>query len=148
MIKLKNTKAEIPILISIGIILFTISTILLLFVYRPFVPWKKFVCSEEDGTLIFLDYKDGALHTKYVYVINNVQYEKILKVYANRKTKSFRARTIYVNKNNPNDVKAGTGGGLVLWVIIIPFMLAGSYFIFYSIKLIICKRKKAINDAL
>lgn len=117
----------------IGLALFIAFSLFFIFFYRPFVPWKKIVCSKEDGTYI---YNESIQEVQYFYEIDGIAYSKSF----SRRTASNQSwpfedvpYTIYVNLNNPTDVKPGNRGGSFLIFVNWMFIVMGGYMIGLSI---------------
>lgn len=136
----KKLKIELFIIIAFGIVFIALGLGLLFGLYRPFVPWQKFKCTTADGTL---EYVEGQFNCLYRYNLNGIDYEIIIKNYA---TGHINARqgdieNIYVNKNNPYDVKAGTYGVDFL-IIMLVFIVAGIGVVFFAFCNYFNKQKK------
>lgn len=120
----KKLIIEFTVILVCGIFCLGLGLGLLFGLYRPFVPWQKFRCTFEDGTLEFLE---GDFNTLYRYVIDGKEYEIVIKNYSTGhggSSKQSYIENIYVNKNNPNDVKAGAYGTEFLLILLL-FVIAG-----------------------
>lgn len=140
-IDIVKTKKEATFLIITGLVFFVGFLLFFIFFYRPFVPWKKIVCSKEDGTYI---YNESIQEVQYFYEIDGIAYSKSF----SRRTASNQSwpfedvpYTIYVNLNNPTDVKPGNRGGgffiFVNWMFIVMggYMTGLSIYKFHLIKI-------------
>ncbi len=106
-------------LIIIGSVLFGL--------YRPFTKWVKIECSEENGTLVRLEENNTFL---YRYEIDGNSYEKIYRFVNVGPTYSSSGndgswKVIYVNANNPQDVKRGVFGNWIFLFVSVIFIVAG-----------------------
>lgn len=120
----KKLIIEFTVILACGIFCLALGLGLLFGLYRPFVPWQKIKCTEADGTLEFLE---GDFNTLYRYVIDGKEYEVVIKNYSTGhggSSKQSYIENIYVNKNNPNDVKAGTYG-IEFLLILLFFIIVG-----------------------
>lgn len=141
----KKIKTSLVATILCGLLFFSLGTGLLFGLYRPFVPWQKFECSFEDGTIEKLDDNNTFL---YRYEVDGVLYEKVFnfvnygKSHAGNINDSWQY--IYVNSDNPYDVKRGVFNSEFLGFVIF-FMVAGVGIIgiaIYNYKSIIKKQKR------
>lgn len=133
----------------IGLALFIAFSLFFIFFYRPFVPWKKIVCEKEirpnitenAGTCIF---DEDIKEVTYFYEFNGIKYKKVFDM----RTIPYQKwpfedvpYTIYVNLNNPTDVKPGNRGGgffiFVNWMFIIVggYMTGWGIYKFHRIKI-------------
>ena len=111
----------------ICIILLIIVGSVLFGLYRPFTKWVKIECSEENGTLVRLEENNTFL---YRYEIDGKSYEKIYKFVNVGPTYSSSGndgswKVIYVNANNPQDVKRGVFGNWIILFVSILFIVIG-----------------------
>ena len=137
----KKLKIELFVILAFGIFFIALGLGLLFGLYRPFVPWQKFNCTFEAGTLEFVE---GAFNCLYRYKINGVGYEVIVKNYAVGPAGGGALRhveNIYVNKNNPYDVKVGTYGTDFLIALLI-FIIAGIGAVVFAFYNYYSKQKK------
>ncbi|MDR1093016.1 MAG: DUF3592 domain-containing protein [Clostridiales bacterium] len=107
--KHKNIKKEFTACLLIGLICIIAAAVCLFVLYRPFVKWEKFVCSEKDGT--FIANANNSTIVTYTYEIDGERYEKTLRNINTSLRAGTTRFTIYVNTDNPNDVKRGNLGG-------------------------------------
>ena len=127
----KKLKIELFVIIAFGIVFIALGLGLLFGLYRPFVPWQKFKCTIADGTLEFVE---GVANCLYRYTLNGVDYEIIIKNYSSGHgggSAIWHVENIYVNKNNPYDVKAGTYGVDFLITTLV-FIIAGIGIIIFA----------------
>ncbi len=134
-------KIEFVIILAFGVFFIILGLGLLFGLYRPFVPWQKFKCTEAAGTLEFVS---GDFNCLYRYTINEQNYEVIIKNYSTGhggSTHQWYIENIYVNKNNHYDVKVGTYGTEFL-ILLICFILVGIGGITFAVWNYFNKQKK------
>ncbi len=137
----KKLIIEFTVILVCGIFCLGLGLGLLFGLYRPFVPWQKFRCTFEEGTLEFLE---GDFNTLYRYVIDGQEYEVKVKNFATGGgggTAVWEVEKIYVNKNNPYDVKLGVYGEFFL-VMTLLFVIAGIGMVSFDVRTYYKKREK------
>lgn len=137
----KKLIIEFTVILACGIFCLALGLGLLFGLYRPFVPWQKIKCTEADGTLEFLE---GDFNTLYRYVIDGKEYEVQVKNYATGGgggTAVWEVEKIYVNQNNPYDVKISVYGEFFL-VMTLLFVIAGIGIVLFAFWTYFNKYKK------
>ena len=138
----RKLKIELLVILAFGFFFVALGLGLLFGLYRPFVPWQKFTCTEAAGTLEFVYGRQSKC--LYRYAINGVDYEVIIENYSvghGGSTHQWYIENIYANKNDPYDVKAGTYGTEFL-IILLFFIIAGIGMMFFAFYNYFNKQKK------